>query len=87
MKLKSLLPEVISRFSTIPRETVVRHIAKVKASGNYKDLGTRIAWDLLHATFKANEICDWYDIYNCNDTHITTLVKEALSKAFPGILN
>lgn len=87
MKLKPLLPEVISRFNTIPRGTLVRHIAKVKVSGNYEDLETRIAWDVLHATYRADEICDWYEEYNCNDSHITTLVREALNKAFPDILN
>lgn len=86
MKLKSLLPEVVSRFNTIPRETLIRHISKVKTSKNYRDLKTRIAWDLLHATFTASEICDWYDAYKCNDSHITTLAKEALNKAFPDIL-
>lgn len=86
MKLKSLLPEVVSRFNTIPRETLIRHISKVKASKNYRDLETRIAWDLLHATFTASEICDWYEQYDCNDSHITTLAKDAMTKAFPDIL-
>ena len=86
MKLKTLLPEVIDRFGNVPRETVMRHVAKVKASGDYKDLETRIAWDLLHATFKASEICDWYEQYDCNDSHITTLAKDAMTKAFPDIL-
>lgn len=86
MKLKVLLPEVIDRFNKIPREVVERHVAKVKASGDYKDLATRISWDMLHATFKADEICDWYEQYDCNDSHISTLGKEALNKAFPNIL-
>ena len=86
MKLKSLLPEVISRFSKIPKETVIAHAEKVKASGNYKDLKTRIARDLLHATYKPSEICDWYEQYDCHDSHITTLAKEALNKAFPNII-
>lgn len=86
MKLKSLLPEVISRFGAIPKETVITHVARVKASGNYKDLKTRIAWDLLHATYTPSEICDWYEQYDCNDNHITTLAKEALNKAFPDII-
>lgn len=86
MKLKSLLPEVVSRFNTIPRGTLIRHIAKVKASGNYKDLETRIAWDILHATFTVSEICSWYEQYDCNDSHISTLAKDAMTKAFPDIL-
>lgn len=86
MKLKALLPEVESRFKTIPAEVLTKHIAKVKADGKYKDLTTRISWDLLHATFNPNEICDWYKQYNCNDDHITTLVREAMNNVFPNVL-
>lgn len=86
MKLKALLPEIESRFKTIPEHTLVAHIAGVKKSGKYKDLATRISWDLLHATFKPSEVCDWYKQYSCNDDHITTLVREAMNNVFPDVL-
>lgn len=85
MKLQSLLPEVTERFKSIPSEIVERHAANLKESGNYKDFYTRISWDCLHAVYSPSEICDWYDQYNCNDAHITTLVKSAFHNAFQNI--
>lgn len=83
MKLKALLPEVLSRFSEVSLSSVMMHIDDVKAEGKYKNLETRIAWDLMHTTFTPSEICEWYKQYDCNDDHITTLAKEAMHKVFP----
>lgn len=84
MKLKVLLPIVEERFKTINKGLLENHIKAVKENGGYNNLSNRIAWDCLHATFKSQEICDWYDKYACNDNHITTLAVNAFNKVFGG---
>ncbi len=76
MKLKSEIPYINRMFSQISNLT--EYAEKLKATGNYKDFGTRLAWDCLHATIPSEIICGWYDKYNCNDDHITTAAKAVL---------
>ena len=52
----------------------------LKASGNYKDFEVRLCWDCLRAFVGSGTICLWYDKYNCNDKHVTTLGKKALKE-------
>ena len=82
MKLQELLPEVTERFKTIPLDRIKAHVEAVKGKGGYKDLETRIVWDCIHNTTTARKICEWYEKYNCNDEHITTLAKQAFKNAF-----
>lgn len=76
MKLKDKVPFMVERFSRI--NNLESYTEKLKATGNYKDFGTRLAWDCIHATIPSETVCDWYDKYNCNDNHITTAAKAAL---------
>jgi len=81
MKLINELPDVIRAFETI-KQQIPDHVERVKVEGKYKDLETRISWDLLYATKGSAWICELYDKYKCNDTHITTLAKRALRQVY-----
>ena len=48
MKLKSELAYIRERFSLITN--LPEYAANLKENGNYKDFGTRLAWDCIHAT-------------------------------------
>lgn len=76
MKLKSELDYTVSQFKRI--RNLESYAENLKATGNYKDFGTRLAWDCIHATIPSEIVCGWYDKYNCNDDHITTMAKAAL---------
>lgn len=76
MKLKSELTYLRERFSKI--KNLQEYAVSLKANGNYKDFGTRLAWDCIHATIPSEIICGWYDKYSCNDDHITTAAKYVL---------
>lgn len=78
MKLESELPYIRKRFSLILN--LPSYAKKLKETGNYKDFGTRLAWDCIHATIPSETVCDWYDKYNCHDDHITTAAKAVLKE-------
>ena len=78
MKLKNLLPEVTRRLEIVKKHSnVIEQREKLRASGNYDKFEVRFAWEVCHAAFSTKEICKWYDEYNCNDNHITSLFKAA----------
>lgn len=76
MKLKSEIPFIRESFKGI--SNLPKYAESLKANGNYKDFGTRLAWDCIRATIPSEIICGWYDKYNCNDDHITTAAKAVL---------
>ena len=76
MKLKSEIPFIRESFSKI--KNLQEYAVSLKANGNYKDFGTRLAWDCIHATIPSEIVCGWYDKYSCNDNHITTAAKAVL---------
>jgi len=78
MKLKNEIPFIRERFSKLT--TLPEYTKTLKASGNYKNFETRLAWDCIHATIPSEIICNWYDKYDCNDDHITTAVKAVLKE-------
>lgn len=57
---------------------IKEYAPKLKQSNNYKDYKTRLVWDCLRAFIGINIICNWYDMYDCNDVHITTVGKKVL---------
>lgn len=79
MKLSDELPEFIKRLTPL-KEAIQEHSRVLKESGNYKDFQTRLAFDCLHKVYSSNEVCNWYKLYNCNDTHIETLAKKAVKE-------
>lgn len=82
MKLQPELDFVVEKFKQI--KTLEDYAAILKASGNYDEFETRLAWDCLRATVPVEVRCSWYEKYGCNDDHITTLVKKALKIARGG---
>lgn len=82
MKLAAELDFVVEKFKQI--RNLETYAANLKKSGAYNDFETRLAWDCLRATVPSGTICEWYDKYDCNDDHITTLVKKALKIARGG---
>lgn len=79
-KSDELVSEIRTKFNSIGKSKIEQYVEKLKAAGGYKDLTTRLVWDLLHATTKSREISDWYDKYDVNDNHITNAGKDALRK-------
>ena len=82
MKLAPELGLVVEKFKQI--RNLESYAEELKKSGNYNDFETRLAWDCLRLTVPSSTICEWYEKYNCNDTHITTLAKAALQIAGGG---
>lgn len=79
MKLKNEMEYVKKQF-TENLDKITEYAPKLKKSGQYKDFEIRLTWDCLRAFVGTGTICLWYDKYNCNDTHITTLGKNALKE-------
>lgn len=82
MKLQNELENTIKKFESI-KHLIPKQVEYLKQEGKCKDLETRLAWDCLRATIGSSQICEWYDKYNCNDSHITTLAKRALKEVYP----
>lgn len=81
MKLKAVFGEVSGRMERIaPR--IPAYAEALKAEGDYRDFETRLAWDCLRAVVPVAEICEWYDKYGCDDSHITTLAKACLRRFY-----
>lgn len=86
MKLDNLYNDVANKVvRNISEQNLIEYIHNVKTSGNYKDLTTRIVNDVKYATCSPAIICSWYDEYNCNDTHITTLFKKVVRENYPNV--
>ena len=82
MKFKNELNNTIKEFKKI-KHLIPKQVEYLEQEGKCKDLETRLAWDCLRATVGTATICKWYDQYNCNDKHITTLAKRALKEVYP----
>lgn len=81
LKLENLLPEAIKRLEVLKQHSnVLEYREKLRASGNYNKFEVRFAWDVGHAVFTTEEICKWYDEYDCHDDHITSLFIAACRK-------
>ena len=81
MKLKNILPIAIQRFEELKKHSnVIEYREQLRKSGNYNKFDVRFSWDVGHAVFTTKEICNWYEDYDCNDEHITSLFKAACRK-------
>lgn len=81
MKLENELKFTVEKMKGITN--LKEYAEDLKANGDYQDFETRLAWDCLRAAVGTSTICKWYDKYNCNDSHITTLAKRALKEVYP----
>lgn len=74
LKLQELKNEVSRRVEILANRTDLEAYAKqLKESGNYKNFSVRLVNDIKYATFRSSEVCSWYEKYNCNDDHVTSL--------------
>lgn len=79
MKLQNEYEYIKTQFEN-NLDKIKEYAPKLKASGNYKDYEVRLVWDCIRAFVGSGTVCLWYDKYNCNDTHITTVGKKALKE-------
>ncbi len=79
MKLYKELEQTVNCFME-NAEKIKEYAIRLKMSGEYKDFETRLAWDCIRYFRGVKTIYSWYDKYNCNDKHITTLGKRALKE-------
>lgn len=85
MKLEKELPLAIIRIEALKKRCdVIAYRENLRIHGEYKDFTTRFINDIKAAVLKSDEVCAWYEKYQCNDTHITSLMKEACKQT--GIL-
>ena len=81
MKLQDELKNVIKKMQGF-KSRIPEYARELKASGNYKDFEVRLANDCLRFAVGSAVLCEWYEKYNCNDTHTTTLAKKALAAVY-----
>ena len=71
--------EKFNEFYSMHKNDVDGYIVKLKASGDFKDFETRLAWDLAHATHYLEWMPkDEQGFVAGNDSQMTTLFKQAL---------
>ena len=81
MKLKDELPCVVAKLEKI-KDKIPPYAEELRTNGEYKDFNTRLSWDCLRAVIGSSGICELYEKYDCNDTHIDTLAKRALRAVY-----
>ena len=79
MKLQKEFEFVKAQFQN-HLEDIKNYAPKLKESGQYKDFEVRLVWDCIRAFVGSGTVCLWYEKYNCNDSHITTIGKKALKE-------
>jgi hypothetical protein len=79
MKLKNEYEYIYTQFQN-HLEEIKEYAIQLKASGQYKDFEVRLTWDCIRAFVGSGTVCLWYDRYDCNDSHITTVGKKALKE-------
>ena len=79
MKLQKELNYIMEQFAA-NIDKIKEYAPKLKESKQYKDYEVRLCWDCLRAFVGSGTICLWYEKYNCNDSHVTTLAKKALKE-------
>lgn len=62
------------------RNAIIKYGITLSNSGNYKDFAIRFMFDVLKWLRNTAMICEWYEKYNCNDTHIESLLVKAFKE-------
>lgn len=79
MLLQNEIPFVERKMKELAkRYNLQEYTNKLKASKEYKDFETRLSWDVIRAACGTSYLCDLYDNYGANDSHISTLAKKAI---------
>lgn len=81
MKLQAELEATIERIEALKTKVdVLAYREQLRRLGNFNNFEVRFVNDIKTAIFTIDEICDMYDKYQCNDTHITSLMRAACKK-------
>lgn len=84
MKLNKIYNKVAKKVTAIIKEeTLINYIKEIETTGKYNNLTVRVVNDIKNTLFSPQEICSWYDEYDCNDNHITTLFKKVVKENYP----
>ena len=79
MKLEKEKTFVMEKIKTLGIDNIKEYTKELKESKNYKNFNTRLCFDVLHAIDSKCEYVNFlYNTYNCNDSHIETLMKQCL---------
>lgn len=79
MLLQNEIPFVEGKLKELAKRYDLQEYAnELKASKEYKDFETRLSWDVIRAACGVSYLCDLYDKYGANDSHISTLAKKAI---------
>jgi len=86
MKLQKELEVVISGMAELQKEINFQsYIDEIKQTGEYKDLKTRVVWDIFYVlcfsrlNFLPKGYTTYlYETYGATDIHIETLLKKAI---------
>ena len=69
----------------ITEDNLLAHVNRIISSADYKNLTTRVANDIKCVTVPSYEVCRWYNEYDCNDDHVTTLFKTIIKNHYPKV--
>jgi hypothetical protein len=84
MKLNGIYNKVAARVKTsVKEENLIDYIKEIETTGRYNNLTVRVVNDIKNILFSPKEVCSWYDEYNCNDNHVTTLFKKVVRENYP----
>ena len=79
MILDKEIPYVTDKMKKLSEtHDLAKYVDDVRKSGDYNVLKNRIAWDLIKASCGSVYLCELYDKYGCNDSHIITLALRCL---------
>ena len=82
MKLKERLPDIEARYKEKVNDDAFQHFLKEGLENHWftKDHAVWAAAILRDTLYSPAEICEWYDKYGCNDSHISTVFKHFLKR-------
>lgn len=84
MKLLAIYEECTKKVTdNISDDRLSLYVEDLKKTGNYKNLMVRVPNDVKYALFSPKTVCSWYETYDCNDNHITTLFKKIIKENYP----
>ena len=80
LKLQPELESVTAKFAA-NKGAILDWAKQLRESGDYNDFETRLAAECKYMLIGVPTVCEWYDKYDCNDSHVNNLIKIALRNA------
>lgn len=66
--------ELFTDLLNCKKEEIEKYAKRLRATGDYNDFARRLAFDLLYYLLGSNLICEWYEKYGVNDSHLERFV-------------